>query len=289
MSVTRTGDLCCSYCGRKSVFNDSDLRDYKAFRLKMLTYLSEISEHPYPEETDRIWRNAESEEMIMADGRPLTVRYLFKGVQDDVVIYTARKNVLFVFPEGKAEMCQKYADMASRLNYPSADIKGLSQFFPSVSGRFYLKGNRCLLSVAKNEELYPLSAFGSLPPEHAAWVVSRLESLCCVLAYSDIAHKGIDLESVFINARTHQASLLGGWWNAEAHEVGDRHDLIDLRNMARRLMGLGYDSAPSQFRSFITQPPAEDAFGDFELWDKVIEEGFNGRKFRKLDLSMLQI
>ena len=289
MSVTRNGDLCCSYCGSKTVFNDKDLRDYKEFRLKMLTYLSEISDRPHPEETERIWNNAVSEEMTMSDGRPLTVRYLFKGVQDDVVIYTARKNVLFVFPEGKKEMGDRFANMITKLSYPSADIKGLSGFFPVISGRFELNDNRTLLSVAKDEEIYPLSAFGSLPPEHAAWIISRLESLCCVLAYSDISHRGIGLESVFINARTHQASLLGGWWNAGICEGGDRQDLIDMRNTAKRLTGLVFGSAPAQFCGFINDPPAADAFEDFELWDKVIEEGFNGRTFRKLDLSRLQI
>lgn len=284
MTVSSTGDLVCSYCGSKSVFTDKDLSDYKNFRYRMLAYLSAISDRSDPEETDMIWKNAEQEQFILADGRRLSINYLFKGKQDDVTIYTARRNVIFVFPKGDIYSAGRFQESTGRLDYPSADIKGLSEFFPLFSGSFEIAGGRTMLSVSKGEELYPLSAFGSLPPEHTAWIISRLENLCCVLAYSDIAHNGIDIESVFINARTHQAYLLGGWWNSSQAEGGSQNDLIMLRAAAKRLTGLNYERSPEQFKRFITEPPAENAFDDFALWDKVIEDGFKGRKFRKLDL-----
>ena len=304
MSVSKTGDLVCSYCGSKSVFTDKDLKEYKEFRFRMLSYLNIISDVPagkvfskdvynsgsslYPEETERIWQNAEQEKLCLSDGRPLTIKYLFKGIQNGVTIYTARKNVIFVFEKGDEVSFGKFSPMVGKLCYPSADIKGLSKFFPVVGGCFELDDNRYVLSVSKDEELYPLSAFGSLPPEHAAWIVSRLENLCCVLAYSGILHNGIDMESVFINARTHQAYLLGGWWNACECTDG-RNDLIAVRNVAKRVMGIGYECSPDEFRKFISESPANDAFEDFSLWDTVIEKGFHGRRFRKLDLSSLQI
>ncbi len=288
MSVSRTGDLCCSYCGSKSVFTDSELREYKEFRYRMLSYLSTISDHADPAETDRIWRNAETEALTLSDGRPLRIAYLFKGMQDGVTVYTARRNVLFVFPKEENAGSERFSAMTGMLSYPSADIKKLSQFFPVIVGRFELDDGRVLLSVSKEEELYPLSAFGSLPPEHTAWVVSRLENICCVLAYSGLSHRGIDPESVFINARTHQAYLLGGWWHASVRDGGDRQDLLELRAVARRTVGIQYEEAPAEFRRFITDPPAENAFDDFSLWDQVIETGFHGRVYRKLDLSRLQ-
>ena len=110
-----------------------------------------------------------------------------------------------------------------------------------------------------------------------------------MLAYSDIAHNGIDPESVFINARTHEAFLLGGWWNSAVSTGGSVQDLLDLRKTAKRITGTGYDSSPEEFRKFITSPPAGNAFDDFTQWDRVIETGFHGRKFKKLDLSNLQI
>ncbi len=289
MSVTRTGDLTCSYCGKKSVFTDKDLRDYKEFRFRMLSYLSVISERPDPAETEAVWKNAVSEKLILEDGRPLTINYLFKGTQEDVEIYTARRNVIFVFPEEKKDGASHFMSMLTRLSYPSADIKDLSRFFPVAGGSFILKDGRCAFSVSKDEELYPVSAFGSLPPEHTAWIVSRLENLCCVLAYSDISHGGIGMDSVYINARTHQAYLLGGWWNSSVENGGSRKDLVDLRETARRITGVMYKDSPEEFKRFVSEPPAGGAFEDFALWDQVIEKGFHGRKFVKLDLSNLKV
>ena len=289
MSVSVSGDLSCSYCGSKAVFTDKDLRDYKDFRYRLLAYLSAISDSPDTEQTDRIWRYSATEEYSLSDGRPLRINYLFKGMQNGVTVYTARRNVIFLFPEDDGRACEHFADTTGRLEFPPADIKGLANYFPVIAGSFRLKNGGMALSVIKDEELYPLSAFGSLPAEHAAWIVSRLENLCCVLAYSEIAHNGIDPESVFINARTHEAFLLGGWWNSAVSTGGSVQDLLDLRKTAKRITGTGYDSSPEEFRKFITSPPAGNAFDDFTQWDRVIETGFHGRKFKKLDLSNLQI
>lgn len=290
LTVSHTGELVCSYCGGHFVFSDKDLREYREFRYRMLAYLSVISDRPDPAETDRIWSRAEQQEFILADGRKLNISFLFKGTQDGVTVYTARRNVLFLFPGDNGEQrVSRFCSMAERLDYPSADVKELSKLFPLVSGSFRLSYGSILLAVAKDEELFPVSAFGSLPPEHAAWIISRLENICCVLEYSGLAHNGIDMESVFINARTHQAYLLGGWWNASPEKNGSQNDLIALRATAKRITGAGYDLSPEQFRRFISAPPAPDAYQDFAAWDKVIEEGFHGRKFRKLDLSNLLV
>ena len=289
LSVTSNGDLRCSYCGSRTVFTDKDLRDYRDFRYRLLSYLSAIADTQDSAETDRIWEKAEYEEYRLEDGRPLKISCLFKGEQDGVTVFTARRSVLFLFPEESGSLSGRYSDMISKMVYPSADIKGLSKFFPVLSGSFMLDDGRTLLSVSKDEELYPLSAFGSLPPEHAAWIVSRLENICCALAYSGIAHHGIGPESVFINARTHEAFLLGGWWNSSLRDGGSVQDLYDLRSTAKRITGMSYKSSPEEFRKFITDAPADNAFDDFAMWDRVIETGFHGRKFKKLDLRELQV
>ena len=289
MSVSVSGDLQCSYCRRKTVFTDKDLREYKDYRYRMLSYLSTISNRADSAETEKIWQNAEVQTFRIDDGRPLTIRYLFVGELDGIVIYTARKNVIFVFPPDMSTRADSFIKVVNSLSYPSADIKGLAKYFPAVSGRFLLDDGRTILSVSKDEEFFPLAAFGSLPAVHAAWIVSRLENLCCVLAYSGIYHAGISLESVFINARTHEACLLGGWWNSSLCSGGSQKDLVDLRALAKRLTGSDFESSPEEFRKFIDSPPAEDAFDDFVRWDEVIKTGFGGRKFVRLDLSNLQI
>ena len=46
-------------------------------------------------------------------------------------------------------------------------------------------------------------------------------------------------------------------------------------------MGLKYESAPDEFRRFISEAPACDAFEDFSRWDEVIEKGFTARILTK--------
>ena len=65
--------------------------------------------------------------------------------------------------------------------------------------------------------------------------------------------------------------------------------ICGLRAAAKRVTGMSYDSAPAEFKRFVEGAPAEDAYEDFRLWDRVIDEGFKGRRFRKLDLSALNL
>ena len=290
MSVSRDGELACSYCGSKFVFSDRDLAAYREFRRRMLTYLSAVANHDArPEDTDWLWRSAETTACRTADGSDVEIQHIYRAEEDGVAVYTARRNVIFLFPRGRADDAGRFVDSVNQLTYPSADIKNLSQYFPVITGSFPLEDGRTMLVLAKQEELYPLAAFGSLPPVHAAWIVSRLENLCCALAYSGLAHGGISLESVFINARTHEAYLLGGWWKARPCPDGSREDLTALRATAKRLLGLELRDAPAQFRRFLDDAPAPHAFEDFSRWDQVIEKGFGGRKFEKLDLSQLRV
>ena len=61
-------------------------------------------------------------------------------------------------------------------------------------------------------------------------------------AFSNIRHGGIGLESVFINARTHEAFLFGGWENAGYCRGGSADDLAAVRSAARRLLGMHFSS-----------------------------------------------
>ncbi len=289
MNVSRGGELYCGYCGSKAVLSDAQLREYREFRLSMLNYLSAIANTDAdPAQTERIWRHAEHEELRAADGSAINIEYLFRDEQDRVTVYTARNNVLFVFKKGDRR-AERFFNMVDRLEFPAADVRDLGQFFPVRAGVYPLEDGGTLIAVKKNEKVFPLSAFGALPPEHAAWIISRLENLCCVLAYSGIAHGGIGLESVFIDAGKHAAYLLGGWWNSAEKPEGSARDLSDIRCTAKRIMGVCYNGAPEELKAFISQSPAKNAFEDFTLWDETLKKAFGKRQFRRLDLVSLRL
>ena len=288
MSVSRNGGLFCSYCGTRTVFSDSELREYREFRAKMLEYLSAVANTDSdPAATESVWFRAEHTTLRADDGSAVEIKYLFKGEQDGVEIYTARNNALFRFKAGDGRAARFSAPVGA-LRFPAADVRDLKQFFPVFNGEYVLEDGGTLLAVKKPETAFPLSAFGGLPPEHAAWIVSRLENLCCVLAYSGLAHNGIGMESVFIDPGKHSAYLLGGWWNARPHEDGSAADLAAVRETAGRVLGVYADDAPAAFKDFLSGPPRGNAYDDFAAWDGVICSGFGGRRFVKLDLCSLK-
>ncbi|MBR1863351.1 MAG: hypothetical protein IJ806_04625 [Ruminococcus sp.] len=288
MSVDRRGDLLCSYCDSRFVFTDRDLKDYKEFRYKMLYYLSAVANKTAADsDAERIWESAEGEQFETADGTDIVINHIYMGRYDGVEIYTARNSVVFVFPSGCPGLADRFGNSLKCLSYPSADVRDLSQYFPHITGQFTLKDGRMMLAVSKPENVFPLGAFGSLPPVHAAWITSRLENLCCVLEYSGVMHGGIDLESLFINAGTHELYLLGGWWKSRTERgVSDLHM---VRNTVKKLMGRYLSQAPGEYRRFLDSVTAKDAYDDFAQWDQVIQKGFGGRRFEKLDLTDIKI
>ena len=288
MSVSRGGDLLCSYCDSKLNFTDKDLAEYKVFRKNMLYYLSAVANRTaVSEDSEKLWQRSAEKEFSTEDGRDVSIKYIYKSEQDGVECYTARNNVVFMFPSGKKALADRFVEGTKLVNYPSADVRDLAQYFPIITGTFRLADDAVMLALSKPEEVFPLGAFGSLPPVHAAWIVSRLENLCCVLEYSGMTQGGITLNDLFINARTHELYLLGGWYNAKKEKSST--DLADLRKTVKQLMGREISKAPVQFRDFLDKRDLPDAYTDFADWDNVIETGFGGRRFEKLDLTNINI
>ncbi len=71
-----------------------------------------------------------------------------------------------------------------------------------------------MVAIEKKPGVYPLRLLGILLDRHTAWVISRLENLCCLLSYSGIVLNGLTLDNLFVEPATHQIYLYGGWWFA---------------------------------------------------------------------------
>ena len=286
MTIDLKGEVTCPYCGAHSYFSDAELRSYKQFRLNMLQYLSAAADAKADAAQDNsLWANSAEKSFVTASGQNVLIRYLFYTEDDGVSTFTARDSVVQVFAKDsayKADLMQRNLGM---LHYPPAAIKNLSRSFPTVKTRLPLDDGSILLAVDKPENVYPLFAFGNIKPDHVAWIVSRLENMCCVFAYSGIVHGGINPDTVYINPRTHEAFLYGSWWKArrmkEVLPGGQGQDLRDLRSTAIKLSGQYLKASPAAFQAFLHGAPAGDAYADFAKWDEVIEKGFGGHKFVK--------
>lgn len=285
MTVSAEGSLYCEYCGSKAFFNDADIRLYKQFRLEFLNHLYALHQTTTSEEADEslLWQRAEH---IWLDNKT-DVYYLYTTNYDGVTIYLTRNSVLYRFKKNQIAKEEQMTAMLSKLNYPSADVRTLQNSFPKIIGIYPLEDESLLVALQRDENFYPLAMVGALEPQHAAWVVSRLENICCVLEYSGLLQNDINLQSVFMNPFTHQACLFGAWWKATAL-CNKNTDLKALRTTAEQCMGIYAQRAPALFKKFIKDPPENNAFDDFQLWDKVIEskDGFGGRRFAKLKINI---
>ena len=286
LCIDSSGALVCEYCGSHFFFSDEQLRGYRAFRRQMLNYLRDLQDEKEVRDhnEDLLWTSAETEHLRTADGIDVTLRYLYSHEDGHCKLYMTRDRFLFYYRHGNRFFADGRESSLSMLSYPPADVKGLKECFPVPAGRYELEDGGLLLTYLRPANVFPLSHFGALLPEHAAWVVSRLENICCVLEYSGILHGGISENSVFINPFEHHAILMGGWEKAGRKRAGDIEDMKDLRKTADRVLGTHRDKIPREFRDFLKGRPKADAYEDFALWDTVIEKGFGGRRFAKMNM-----
>lgn len=289
LSISPSGELVCPYCGAKLNFSDAQLREYKEFRFNMLKFLASAADRKADENaTRKLWDYAERIDFVSRDdGQSITIEYLYETKDDGITMYMAKSSIIYVFEEDRLRDADRMLDAIAKVRYPSADMKGLSKYIPELIAQFYLKGNRIMLVFSKEENMYPLGAFGSLSYRHSAWILSRLENLCCVLEYSDLFHNGIRLESICINPFTHEAALYGGWWNTVHCIEGNTKDLEQIRETVLKVLGTQRDEAPKPFLAFLKSRPERDAYTDFAKWDEVIERKLGGRHFARFESDSL--
>lgn len=281
LSIDSQGELICPYCGSKTHFSDLELQDYKTMRLNILNALRSMHDSEMDAADDMsVWNNVENVTYNAENGNLININYSFTYVEDGVVTYITKDSVIHVFDKANRDKAKLMMSGINMLEYPSAAAKDLSRCFPTIKAEIELKDGGVLYAFNKPENAYPLFAFGNLKPVHVAWIISRMENFCCVFEYSEVIHGGITTNSVFINPKTHEAFLYGGWWNTKRKYSSDSTDLKALRIVAKKVTGRFIESAPKEYQAFLNgSPSGMDAYDDFGAWDRVIEEGFGGHRF----------
>ena len=296
----------CPYCGKKFLLDHADTDYYRDFFARMNSFFAASEdEQTRKQNAEELWNTADIHTFTCADGTPVEVKYMHRYSDGDTDVYVARRNIIFHFKTNGAEKTERFRRSISTLDYPSADTRNLEAFFPKISGGFTLNDGSFLCAITKDEDEYPLRLFGALNGRHAAWIISRLENLCCVLEFSSLVHPQISPDTIYITPYTHQASLYGGWWNAGknntlAVDTNERlklqQNLIGLRDTAAQ--ALGYTKAsdipftadiPDALRSFIRSVPRPTAYDDFSYWDEMLIKAYGERKFIQMDTNDSQI
>ena len=285
----------CHYCGNRFVLDHQDTDYYLDFFARMNSFFASAkSDQERKQKAEALWERAESKVFVTSDGTPIEIKYMYKYSEKDAEVYVARRNIIFHFTENGAGKTDLLRRNSSLLDYPSADVRNLSDFFPRISGGFVLDDGSHLCVLSKDEDEYPLRLFGKLSGRHVAWIISRLENLCCVLEFSALVHPQITPDTVYINPYTHQASLYGNWWNVVKFNtyspeyrdmMQSKHNLLGIRNTAISLLGcenknqLDLIDIPKPFKEFLKSNPCITAYDDFAYWDDMMIKAYGERKF----------
>lgn len=276
VDIGDSGSMVCPFCGSKSFMSDADYKGNEYFRQKLLKYvLAKIDEKEFDYSKDVLWEARHKESFEMANSKPLNIEYMVKYAYQDLDVYVAKESVVYIFSD-EAEAA-KFKRGLQQISFPEADSK-LPRCFPALKMELNLKGGRKVLVFLRRPGFYPAELFSPWPSEHLAWVISRMENLCCAFEYSDIQHTGISPESIFVNPITHEGAIFGDW--RQVSDKAGSKDLEDLRKTAKLLAS--NTRKPVQMYDFLNSKPTSNSFEDFKKWDTVIEEGFGGHNFIKM-------
>ncbi len=277
MDPSPAGGFYCPYCGAKTFMSDQELRGNHEFRQRILSYYKSQNDAKESDYTsDRFFEVRGSVSYQLEGGEPLTIEYMDVTEYPGMKCYVARESVIYICD--KERDADLFLEGLSRLVYPEADTK-LARCFPVLKMSLSLNHGKALV-LARKPHFYPVKILAPLESVHLAWVISRMENICCALEYSNLQHGGFSPAAVYVNPVTHEGMLYGDW-----RAVGSRRSNQDLRDLRQVAKGVAEDlSHPAELERFVTGRPSISAFDDFGAWDKVIEQGFGGHHFHTMKL-----
>lgn len=303
----------CPYCGAKSTVYEQDRKLFEQFQTMFAALLDK---EPGSAAEEGFWIDAKREELLREDGKTIEISYFMKMKADMCMMYVAKEHVLYVFEKEYEKFADNYVKMAAAVRYPNHEMeKELRRYMPQVAERCRLDGGGIMIAVKKEREVYPLKLLGVLIDRHVAWIISRLENICCLLSYNGMVLNGLTMDNLFVSPGDHQIYVYGGWWFAgyegsmmngisgdarkyiyrkylEKKRSHPSTDLEALRYAAAKL--LGYETReeaadakllPEAFKEFITDTARESAQKDFSEWDRVLKKSYGERKFIPLRVT----
>lgn len=276
MDLGDAGSFSCPYCGGKTFLTDADYRENKVFRQKLLEYYkAKNDEKEFNYDSDTLWKCEGRDCYELSNGKPLNIEYMVKNTYADYTFYLAKESGVYVFNDSK--QADLFMAGMAKIKFPEADVK-LRRCFPVLKMKLALDKNKAALVFSRRPGFYPASMFSPWPSAHLAWVISRMENICCAFEYSEIGFEDISEDSIFINPSTHEGALWGDWRQVSS---STKNGLKMLRKTAVALAENTRE--PKELFEFLNSAPEKDAYQDFSKWDTVIEKGFGGHKFIQME------
>lgn len=256
------------------------------------------------------------EKLFRCGSRAVEIKYLMELSQEYGMEYIGERNVYFLI-SNKFTDCftdsEAKSDLFFREYLPQQILAQAEVFLPLVTHIFNTDDGLLIETCKRTGEL-PLSKIldfygGSLDSRHAAWIISRLLGICCYAETRGIVWNCLTEENLFIDPAEHTVRVCGGWWFAAREgsrmtgvqsRVYDslssltktdgiaRHitDLECVKALARRILP---DDTPDAVRDYAESICSSSAFEEMEKWEKVIIDGFGGRRFTQMNVRLPDI
>lgn len=256
------------------------------------------------------------------DGKTICINYQAMYPFELGITYICKKHVIYIFEHDKEKYFRNAIKQLESIKF--ADMKMQEKFekvIPTIISKKELTDGRFCLVLFKTEDVYPLKLVlnnyfkGKIPPNHVAWISSRLHNIECLLQYNNIAFNGINIDNCFISPFYHSIMLMGGWWYAAPINssligtTGDIYkvmplkaknekisitqtDLESIKYVLRVLSGsentriiLSNKEIPSAMAQFMANGSGDNAMEEFHKWDDALTKSFGARRFIKLDID----
>lgn len=267
-------------------------------------------------------------EMLLTDvatGKKFKVKYTKQRDFELGEMYISEGHVTYALRKENKDLFENARRAISGLTFADGKMKDeFTRCLPEIKSVIETP-DRYVMVVRKDPKLVLLADVldhygGKIDAKHVAWIESSLHNVACFLAYNNVAHNALALDTYFIDPEGHTGALLGGWWYAAkagaaltglpsetvrvvhpdvlaTGRADPRVDLILLRNVGRTLLGdkigmkLGRDKdVPKALADWLTLPPNENAFEDYKKWmGKILPDSFGVRRYVKMDVTYRDI
>ena len=247
------------------------------------------------------------------NGKKYKLKYLKKYDFELGCFYIGTHHLIYIINRQNKKFLDNALTVLKNLRY--ADLKMEQEFkryFPNIVDTFELKTGDFCLVLKKDPTDFLLSDLidfyknkgEELEDKHCAWVISRLSNIACFLKYNGLVHNGISINNCLISPEYHTIMLLGGWWycvpNGEKL-IGTQksvYDVMPIKEKSEKISTYKTDlesikqigrqlnrNYPKPFDNWVNQAASDDAFKEFEEWNKVLYDSYGERKFIVLDIS----
>lgn len=261
-----------------------------------------------------IWNEKDVLYLESVNNKKYKLKYLRKCNFELGCFYIGRKHLIYVIDRKNKKFLDNALQSLKFLKYENSSMEQeFKRYFPIIVDNFELKtGEYCLVLKKEPDDFlledvynYFKEKGSELPDKQTAWIVSRLNNICCFLKYNNYVHNGISMNNCFISLKEHTIKLLGGWWYCVSNGeklIGTQKSVFDVMPVKEKSekistfktdiecvksigRTLNRKDLPKAFEDWLNKAASINAYKEFDEWNKVLLDSYGQRKFILLEIS----